>query len=124
MKFLEMLEQERLNDPMFKAFGIWYHKGEVGVWYNPLYPGNDPFRPIPERASPELVNDTGVALGQAVPGAPGEKARVEVGEYLVETMGSSADPEFFEEVINELDLKRMDPATEERDKEMFKFSIS
>ena len=123
MKFLEMLEQERLNDPMFKGYGIWYHKGEVGVWHNPLYPGNDPFTPIPERVTVDLVNDTGMAQGLAVPGAPGEKKRVEVGEYLVESLGSSADSEFFGEVINELDMNRMDQATTERDKEMFKFSI-
>lgn len=61
VKFLEMLEQERLNDPMFKGYGIWYHKGEVGVWYNPVYPGSDPFQPLPALEDPDEPGDTGRA---------------------------------------------------------------
>ncbi len=80
-------------------------------------------RGAPERRLKGPVNDTGLSHDKAVAGPPGEKKRIEVGEYRVKSLGSSADPEFFEEVIDELDMKRMDPATQERDKEMFKLSI-
>ena len=123
MKFLEMLEQERFNDPVFKGYGIWYHRGETGVWYNPVYPGTDPFNQLPEyEENPMVFSQDPEQLG---PGAPGPvKARYEVGEFLVEPLGSNADPEFFEEVVDQLELNRKDEATAERDKEIFRLSFT
>lgn len=118
MEFLEMLEKERLNDPVFKGYGIWCHKGEVGVWYNPVYPGSDPFKQLPEPT--EVTGDTG--LSPIGPAAAKPQA-VSVGDYTAEPLGGTDDPGFREEVIQALNLSWTDPALAERDRQVFRLTL-
>lgn len=120
IQFLGMLEQERRNDPMFKGYGIWYHKsGEVGVWYNPAYPGSDPFEAM---AYVEPVDGETPMLSKPGAQTP-NKQPVTVGDYVVETLGSTEDQEFREEVISCLDLKRGDPVMAERDRQVLRLTV-
>ena len=125
INFLEMLEQERRNDPMFKGYGIWYHKGETGVWYNPFYPGSDPFKPL-HYVETEETGDTPMSSNTGAGAAQREKQPVQVGDYIVEPLGSTEDQEFREEVIQHLPthMKRSDPALAERDKLILRYSIA
>jgi len=115
IQFLEMLEQERVNDPAFKGYGIWYHRGEVGVWYNPVYPGSDPFQPLRIEQEP---GDTPMTQNPRTLAQAEKKQPVTVGDYVVETLGSTEDPGFREEVLSHLSefTKRTNPALDERDK--------
>lgn len=122
IKFLEMLEQERRNDPVFLGYGIWYHKGEVGVWYNPAYPGSDPFKAL-EYTPPAEDGDTPMSSS---PGAPAQhKQPVTVGDYLVEPIGSTEDQAFREEILAQLAqyTNRMNPADEARDKDLMRMTF-
>jgi len=94
VEFLRMLERERHNDPVFLGYGIWYSRGDTGVWYNPVYPGGDPFKHLP----PPL-DDMGVTLDGGGHIAPQPKPKVTVGDYVVEPLGATPDPEFREEVL-------------------------
>ena len=111
--FLAMIEQERKNDDYFKGFGIWYHKETTGVWFNSIYEGKDPFKSINESTGPRVEH----IQHEAKEVAP---LVVEMEGYLVEPQGSNQDPEFFEEVINNLDLKRRNEADAARDAQIFK----
>ena len=35
VSFLQQIEAERVHNPDFIAYGVWWHRGEIGVWYNP-----------------------------------------------------------------------------------------
>ena len=42
IRFLQMVEQERVHNVYWMGYGVWWHRGEIGVWYNPRAE-KDPF---------------------------------------------------------------------------------
>jgi hypothetical protein len=55
VEFLIEVEQERVDSPIFLGYGVWWHRGEIGVWYNPRYEGPDPFEDLEETLSLEAA---------------------------------------------------------------------
>jgi len=90
----------------------------VGVWYNPVYPGSDPFKQLAEPT--EADGDMGVAPAGPAPAKP---RQVSVGDYTAEPLGGTVDPGFREEVIQALDLSWTDPALAERDRQITQITI-
>ena len=98
IEFLADVERERVNDPHFIGYGVWWHRGEVGVWYNPRYDGPDPFTLlIVEREEEETQADSQPEQAQ---------------QY--EFLRMEKDEAFLEEVLERL-KKRVKP----RDLEIF-----
>ena len=102
IEFLSEVERERVNDPGFLGYGVWWHRGEVGVWYNPIYQGPDPFITIQEIKVKE--------------------AKSLDDEWVAEPLWSSPDPEFLEEIIEE--LPGVSSQYADRNREMFKLSLT
>lgn len=101
--FLEEMERERVNDPAFLGYGVWWHRGECGVWFNPRYEGADPFN---------LLEDQEVKVEM-----------VETSErWTAEPAGSWIDPGFLNEIVEE--LPGLSPQHAWRNREMFRLSLT
>jgi len=107
VSFLEDVERERVNDPAFLGYGVWWHRGECGVWYNPQYEGPDPFN---------LLEDQEVEIEV-------EAKMVETSEgWTAEPAGSWTDPDFLNEIVEE--LPGLSPQHAGRNREMFRLSLT
>jgi len=107
------MRMKRKKDQKYKGYGVWYSEQQTGVWYNPDYEGEDPFRviggiEIAERAAPGKPDDP-----------PPKPEPVTVGSYEVEIMGSHEDEHFLKEIVAQLDIPRTSPSVLERDKTVF-----
>jgi len=90
IRFLQMIERERVYNIDWVGYGVWWHRGEIGVWYNPKAE-NDPFKLLEVKKEEETetwkrsyrqVDASGLTFEEYMV----ERARAEFGAEIAEML--------------------------------------